>query len=94
VSAYSIGQFFGSIFAIAILCLLLRLLFKRFLQGNMLIVVTVFSAVALATFLTAFGSADGGPPDFGSGFARHGFGGVVVLVIWLFRAQAKAGRNG
>jgi hypothetical protein len=94
VKPYTVGTFVGGVLGIALLCLLLRLVFRRFLDGNVLIVVTVFSAVALATFLFAFGSADGGPPNFGGSFAQYGIGGVIVLVLWLVKARGKAVNNG
>ena len=89
---YSLGQFIGGIFAIAILCVVFRVILKRFLVGNQLILTSVACSVALATFLYAFGAADGGAPKFGAAFAQYGFGGVVVLIAWLVKSRA-AGKH-
>ena len=93
-NSYSVGQFVGGVVGIALLSLLLRLIFRRFLDGNALIIATVFSAVAVATFLYAFGSADGGPPNFGGGFAQYGIGGVIVLILWLLKARGRKSSDG
>ena len=82
--SYGIGQFVGGVLAIAVLSGLVRLVLRRFFAGNNLIVITVAVAVVVATFLYAFGKADGGEPKFGAGLVQYGFGGVVVLVGWLF----------
>ena len=91
---YGIGQFVGGAVGVLILTLLLRLVFKRFVSGTNLILASVGSAVALATFLYAFGRADGGPPRFGEGFAQYGIGGVLILIFWLWRDKRRNAANG
>ncbi|MEM8725708.1 MAG: hypothetical protein AAGE86_09330 [Pseudomonadota bacterium] len=91
--SYGIGQFVGAIFGIALLCLLLRFVFKRFLEGTQLILTTVACAVAVATFAYAFGSADGGEPQFGAAFAQYGIGGAIVLLLWLVRERGRKERE-
>jgi len=89
--SFFVGQLVGSVIAIGVLSALLRLILKRFLVGTQLVLVTVLSAVAIATFVYAFGAADGGEPKFGASLTQYGVGGVIVMIVW-FLAQ-KRGAN-
>ncbi|HTN14276.1 MAG TPA: hypothetical protein VL094_05685 [Sphingomonadaceae bacterium] len=90
--SYFVGQLVGGALAIAVLSILLRLIYRKFLAGNQLVFATVVSAVAVATFLYAFGSADGGTPKFGAGLVQYGIGGVIVAIFWLFRVRKRGGK--
>ena len=92
--SFFVGQIVGSVIAIGVLSAILRLVLKRFLEGTQLILTTVLSAVAIGTFLYAFGSADGGAPNYGASLAQYGIGGVVVLIFWLFLQKRGEKANG
>ncbi|MGB3469720.1 MAG: hypothetical protein WBA51_02735 [Erythrobacter sp.] len=92
--SFFFGQLVGSVIAIGVLSAILRLVLKRFLVSTQLVLATVLSAVAIATFLYAFGSADGGEPKFGESLTQYGIGGVVVIIVWLFAQKRGAKDNG
>lgn len=93
-TSYSIGQFVGSIMGVALLTMCFKFILRRVLGGTQLILAAVGSSVATATFLYAFGSANGGPPEFGEGFAQYGIGGVIVMLIWLLAVRGRNSANG
>ncbi len=88
---FFVGQLVGAVIAVGVMSALLRLILKRFLDGSQLVLATVLSAVAIATFLFAFGSANGGEPQFGASLTEYGVGGVIVMIVWLI-FQNRRGR--
>lgn len=93
-NSYGIGQFIGGVLGIAFFSFLLRFVFIKFFQGPQLVLATVCSAVAIGTFLYAFGNANGGPPQFGAGFSQYGVGGVIVGIVWLLTMRGRTNGNG
>ena len=92
--SFFVGQIVGSVVAIGVLSAVLRFVLKRFLKGTQLILTTVLSSVAIGSFLYAFGSADGGAPNYGASLTQYGIGGVVVLIIWLIVQKRGNQSNG
>jgi apolipoprotein N-acyltransferase len=88
------GRVLGGSLGVALMCLIINWILKRFLSGNSLIVITVLCAVVAATVLSAFVVGYPGQVNFADRFAIYGPGGMVVLIVWLLRTRARDKSNG
>ncbi|MGV3554102.1 MAG: hypothetical protein ACO1OD_02490 [Croceibacterium sp.] len=81
------GELIGGVIGMALVTIIIRLLTKRFMSGYKLAIVTVAIAYVVSCILMAFGSADGGPPQWTAGVLPYGIGGLVVLAVWIWKIR-------